>query len=142
MTSAVAAGCSRWVTDLYIDHVPSGPQPPPPSYDEIAELTARLGKNAKNSSKPPSTDGLAKPAPKSRREKTGRMPGGQPGHPGSTPALVDDPDRTVVHEPERCRRCGEGLVPAPVTAVERRCHVVLFEPASARDRRSGLHSLR
>ncbi|WP_322780472.1 DUF6444 domain-containing protein [Frankia sp. Cas4] len=140
------------VTDLYVDHVPSGPQPPPPSYDElavlvvtlrqelaeirerlagtqealaqanaeIAELTARLGKNAKNSSKPPSTDGLAKPAPKSRREKTGRTPGGQPGHPGSTPALVDDPDRTVIHEPERCRRCGDGLVLAPVTAVERR----------------------
>ena len=34
----------------------------------IAELEARLGQTSKNSSKPPSSDGLAKPAPKSLRE--------------------------------------------------------------------------
>lgn len=32
---------------------------------KIAELTERLNKNSRNSSKPPSTDGLAKPSPKS-----------------------------------------------------------------------------
>ncbi len=31
---------------------------------EIVELRRRLGQNSRNSSKPPSTDGLAKPAPK------------------------------------------------------------------------------
>ena len=34
---------------------------------EMAELRARLAMNSRNSSKPPSSDGYAKPAPKSRR---------------------------------------------------------------------------
>ena len=44
----------------------------------IKELQARSSLNSKNSSKPPSTDGLAKPAPKSLRGKSGKKSGGQP----------------------------------------------------------------
>jgi hypothetical protein len=59
---------------------------------ENAELKRRLGMNSINSSKPPSSDSpFAKPAPKSLRRRSGRKPGGQPGYPGSTLALVDDP---------------------------------------------------
>jgi len=36
---------------------------------EVAQLRARLGQNSSTSSKPPSSDGLAKPAPKSLRRK-------------------------------------------------------------------------
>jgi hypothetical protein len=52
----------------------------------IAELEARLASNSQNSSKPPSSDGLGKPAPKTRslRPKTPRKPGGQPGHEGKS----------------------------------------------------------
>ncbi len=87
---------------------------------EIESLRAQLAANSRNSSKPPSADGLAKPAPKSQRRKTGRKPGGQDGHAGATLAMTAFPDRTVVHEPEVCAGCGDGLVLAPVSGVERR----------------------
>lgn len=86
----------------------------------IAELEARLGKNSRNSSKPPSSDGLDKPAPKSLRGKSGRKPGGQAGHGGATLVQVAKPDREVPHEPGPCGDCGSSLDGRPVTGVERR----------------------
>ena len=55
---------------------------------QIAALTARIEelthkKNSGNSSKPPSSERLNKPAPKSLRTKSGKSAGGQPGHKGS-----------------------------------------------------------
>jgi transposase len=86
----------------------------------IAELEARLGQTSKNSSKPPSSDGLAKPAPKSLRQRSGRKPGGQGGHPGSTLAPVAVPDEVVAHEPGCCRGCGDDLGGAVEMGRERR----------------------
>lgn len=87
---------------------------------ENAELRRRLGMNSANSSQPPSSDGLAKPARKSLRGKSGRKPGGQAGHPGSTLAQVADPDEIVRHEPLACTGCGSRLVDAREVGVERR----------------------
>lgn len=56
---------------------------------QIRVLKERLCTDSHNSSKPPSTDGYHKPEPKSRRVRTGRKPGGQKGHPGTT--LVPGP---------------------------------------------------
>ena len=90
--------------------------------EQIAELEARLRQTSRNSSKPPSSEGLAKPAPKPRslRKKSGRKPGGQDGHKGTTLAQVARPDREIRHEPGCCGNCGAGLAGRPVTAVERR----------------------
>lgn len=48
----------------------------------IKELEARLNKNPRNSSMPPSSEGYEKPNPKSNREPSGKKPGGQDGHKG------------------------------------------------------------
>jgi transposase len=88
---------------------------------EVAELRRQLGQNSRNSSKPPSSDSpFAKPAPRSLRRKSERKPGGQPGHPGSTLALVDEPDERLRHEPGSCTGCGAELAGAPEVGMERR----------------------
>jgi transposase len=90
--------------------------------ERIAELEDRLRRTSRNSSVPPSADGLAKPPPRSRslRKKTRRKPGGQDGHPGTTLAQVAKADREVRHEPGSCSGCGAGLAGRPVTGIERR----------------------
>jgi transposase len=85
-----------------------------------ARLRANLGMSSKNSSKPPSSDGYAKPAPKSRRQRSGKKPGKQPGAPGKNLAPVDDPDEIVNHTPEHCEECGDDLFGAAVTGEVRR----------------------
>jgi transposase len=90
--------------------------------ERIAELETRLKQNPRNSSKPPSSEGLDKPPPRPRslRKKSGRKPGGQDGHEGTTLAQAARPDREIRHEPGCCGRCGAGLAGRPVTGVERR----------------------
>jgi transposase len=88
---------------------------------EVAELRRQLGQNSRNSSKPPSSDSpFVKPAPRSLRRKSGRRPGGQSGHQGSTLGQVADPNETMRHEPGPCGGCGADLVDAPEVGVERR----------------------
>ena len=85
-----------------------------------ARLRARLGINSKNSSKPPSSDGYAKPAPKSRRRRSGKKPGKQPGTPGKNLAPLADPDEINDHTPDHCEGCGDDLSDSPVTGEVRR----------------------
>jgi len=87
---------------------------------QVVELQRRLGLNSTNSSKPPSSDGLRKPAPRSLRRASGRKPGKQPGAPGAALSLIDDPDQTVVHRPQHCRGCRRSLAGAAVAGVIRR----------------------
>ena len=85
----------------------------------VAELEARLGMNSANSSKPPSSDGYEKPKPKSLREQSGRKPGGQKGHAGTTLRQTPEPDAIEVHSPASCT-CGCCLDGVGVDHVERR----------------------
>src|SRR5881409_1873532 len=88
---------------------------------EIAELRRQLAASSRNSSKPPSSDGLDKPAPKSLRGRSGRKPGGQPGREGRTLRQVAVPDEVIVHEPGGCADCGNALsVEGPPARIIRR----------------------
>jgi transposase len=87
---------------------------------QVAELRRRLGLNSSNSSKPPSSDGLAKPAPRSLRRASGRRPGKQPGAAGAELSQVDDPDQVWTHHPDTCGGCRGSLRDALVTGVQRR----------------------
>ena len=71
----------------------------------IKELTERLGQNSRNSSKPPSSDGYDKPAPKSLRKSSGKKSGGQIGHPGSHLITTAEPDEMILHMPSACKGC-------------------------------------
>ena len=72
----------------------------------IAELKSRLDKNSQNSSKPPSSDGYRKLRPVSNREKTGRKPGAQAGHPGAGLKMPEtDRIEDAAHTPEECAGC-------------------------------------
>jgi len=77
----------------------------------IRQLEGRLAKNSKNSSKPPSTDGLNKPAPQSLR-KGGQNPnGGQKGHSGTTLRQSAQIDETVNHFADtHCSACQREMV--------------------------------
>ena len=87
---------------------------------QVADLAAQVRQSSENSSRPPSSDGLGKPAPKSLRQKTGRTPGRPKGQPGATMELTDHPDHVIRHEPLGCRKCGTGLAGARQTGAGRR----------------------
>ena len=87
----------------------------------IAELERQLGLNSANSGKPPSSDGLKKKPCRvgSLRERSGKKPGGQPGHPGKTLSRTETPDVTVDHFPSAC----DGSTRSPERGDGHRPHV-------------------
>ena len=87
----------------------------------LKEVQARLGKTSANSSKPPSSDGYAKPKRTTSLRQPGQKPlGGQPGHRGDTLERVAMPDRTEMHSVVACGQCGASLADVAVTAHEER----------------------
>ena len=114
------------------------------AYRLIAELTAQAGRlaarvedlerqvrrDSSTSSRPPSSDSpyKKKNGDRSLRERGKRRPGKQPGDPGTTMNLVDDPDERFEFPPAACCGCGAGLAGEPVTA-QRRHQVTDIAPA-------------
>ena len=95
----------------------------------IKELEDRLNHDSHNSHQPPSSDGPARRArPRSLRKRSGKKSGGQPGHPGVTRCLVDDPDVVIAHVPVVCAGCGAALDRAPATDGERRQVIEIPQP--------------
>jgi transposase len=115
------------------------------AYRLIAELTAQVGRlsarvedlerqarrDSSTSSRPPSSDSpYKKGADRSLRDRGKRRPGKQPGGPGTTMNLVDDPDERLEFPPAACCGCGAGLAGVPVLA-QRRHQVTDIAPAPA-----------
>ena len=98
------------------------------SEQRVRQLEEQVAKDSHNSHKPPSSDGLTKPKPKSLRPPSERPTGGQPGHPGHTLRMVEKADRTVRHAVERCKDCGRSLAQQEPDRVERRQVFDLPEP--------------
>jgi transposase len=86
----------------------------------IQALRDQLSKNSRNSSKPPSSDGLRKPRIQNLRQKTGRRRGGQKGHPGYTLEMVEKPHHVQPHPVSRCPHCAADLRSVKPCQVERR----------------------
>ena len=109
---------------------------------QIADLERQLAlrkQNSTNSSKPPSSDGLAgEPRERGRRKKSRRKVGGQPGHRGAHRPLVPitqvDEIRPIL--PEQCRHCGHALSAdieqAQTTGEPQRHQVTELPPIQAR----------
>ena len=74
----------------------------------VKDLTEQLQQDSRNSSRPPSSDGSSrKRRERRRRQSSGRAPGGQPGHPGQTRALlpVEEVDEAIPLKPSSCATC-------------------------------------
>src|SRR5436190_21599981 len=104
---------------------------------QIADLERQLAgrkKNSTNSSKPPSSDGLAgEQRPRGRRHKSKRKPGAQPGHTGHHRRLVPSTEVTAtkVLLLAKCGHCGCNLPQKPgevTTEGESRRHQVTEVP--------------
>lgn len=75
----------------------------------VEQLEQQINKNSKNSSKPPSSDGLKKPkpAPKSLRKQSKKKCGGQKGHKGHTLEKAEEPDHVIPLSVTSCSCCAD-----------------------------------
>src|SRR5216683_2747294 len=80
---------------------------------------AQQAKDSHNSSLPPSSDRFVR-APKSLRTKSGKKPGGQPGHRGHHLRQVQTPDEVLIHPVLCCEHCQHDLRAQKACVPERR----------------------
>src|SRR5947199_4471655 len=76
--------------------------------ERISVLEAQRAKDSHNSHLPPSSDRFGR-QPKSLRKRSGKKPGGQVGHAGSTLKLSPTPAQVIVHPVEVCLHCQRDL---------------------------------
>jgi len=86
----------------------------------VEKLEDQVAKHSRNSSKPPSSDGLSKPKTRSLRRSEGRKPGGQEGHAGHTLRMKVNPEHVEVHDLNQCPYCDSDLSAVAVSEYVRR----------------------
>jgi transposase len=74
----------------------------------IQALEEKISKDSHNSNKPPSSDGLARKFSR-KRQPSGKKPGGQKGHEGTTLAMVKHPQHVQIYQVRSCNGCGRSL---------------------------------
>ena len=77
-------------------------------------------KNSNNSHVPPSQDQNRPKRNQSLRMKSGKKPGGQLGHQGTTLEFNTGADQVVEHKPGYCSKCGNDLSEATKTLIQTR----------------------
>ena len=87
--------------------------------ERVTTLEGQQAKDSHNSNLPPSSDRFVR-HPKSLKQKSGKKPGGQPGHRGHHLKPVEHPDTVEVHVVDRCEHCQHDLHACPATIAERR----------------------
>jgi transposase len=90
--------------------------------EHAVERDGTVARDSHNSSLPPSSDPPWQKVPRTRslRQKSGRRPGGQPGHRGATLQQSANADHLITHAPEACPGCGASLREAKVLSAQRR----------------------
>jgi transposase len=95
--------------------------------ERIEELENNQKKNSGNSSKPPSTDIGKVSQTKSLRQPSGKLPGGQPGHKGTTLEITGTPDIIEVQRVKTCSCCGKNIT--GIKSLDYECRQVFDMPA-------------
>ena len=94
---------------------------------EELQTEIRLLKNGRKSdtSSTPSSQDYSRIKKNNLREKTGRKPGGQKGHKGSSLKMSDTPDEVVKYVPNFCGKCGEELDQSLLQLERKRQEIVI-----------------
>ncbi|MGH9661780.1 MAG: IS66 family transposase [Bryobacteraceae bacterium] len=101
--------------------------------NRIAELEHRIRRNSSNSNQPPSSDPPGSPPPASPPPRSGRSPGGQPGHPPHVRQEFrpQEIDSKITVRPKQCRSCSRRLAESLKGVLWDHRQVVEFPPMSA-----------
>jgi transposase len=88
-------------------------------HQRLQAVEERQAKDSHNSHLPPSSDRFVRQK-RSLRHKSGKKPGGQQGHPGTTLLWSERPDEVIVHPVVRCEHCQQDLQAVLPLSMERR----------------------
>lgn len=99
--------------------------------EQVKQLQEQRAKDSHNSSLPPSSDRFVRQSKsRSLRTRSGKKPGGQPGHPGQTLQMSAAPDEVIsLPTITQCQHCQADLSEVAVKTIERR--QVMDVPAPA-----------